>query len=155
MTTSHPRWRAATFLLIALLLPGVADASHSSPAVNAASQPGTSSLRRVIAEQEYHASRNDLGLQAPNRAHDLRTYFTSQGIRVHDRGSMTDPALLTLALKRLRGTVEHTGTSNRVEFDSGEALLDFMAATLEGDDADSADRAVNCGSGKTEMNRGN
>ena len=38
----------------------------------------------------------------------------------------------------LRGTVEHTGTSERIEFNSGEALLDFMAATLEPDDNESA-----------------
>ena len=36
-----------------------------------------------------------------------------------------------VAKQRLHGTVEHTGTSNRIEFDSGEALLDFLVATLE------------------------
>ena len=31
--------------------------------------------QRHIAEREYRASANALGLQAPNRAHNLRTYF--------------------------------------------------------------------------------
>jgi hypothetical protein len=30
--------------------------------------------RRELAEREYRASENGQGLQAPNRAHDLRTY---------------------------------------------------------------------------------
>lgn len=31
---------------------------------------------------EYQASENDLGLQAPNRAQDFRTYFSGDGIRI-------------------------------------------------------------------------
>ena len=38
-----------------------------------------------IAAREYRASQNGEGLQAPNRAHNLRTYFDSHGIRVVDR----------------------------------------------------------------------
>ena len=41
--------------------------------------------RRGLAEREYWASRNRRGLQAPNRAQNLRTYFGPSGIRVHDR----------------------------------------------------------------------
>lgn len=42
-------------------------------------------MQRYIAEREYRASRNERGLQAPNRAHNLRTWFEPDGIRVHDR----------------------------------------------------------------------
>ncbi len=38
-----------------------------------------------VARQEYHASPNDRGLQAPNRAHNLRTYFEPWGVRIEDR----------------------------------------------------------------------
>jgi len=42
-------------------------------------------LQRNIAAYEYRASPNSHGLQAPNRAHNLRTYFEPTGIRLHDR----------------------------------------------------------------------
>ena len=38
-----------------------------------------------IARREYHASRSGSDLQAPNRAHDLRTYFEPTGVRIHSR----------------------------------------------------------------------
>jgi hypothetical protein len=44
-------------------------------------------LERRIAEREYRVSHNGRGLQAPNRAHALRTYFTPAGIEVHERGA--------------------------------------------------------------------
>lgn len=44
----------------------------------------------ILEGQEYEASVNGRGLQAPNRAHGIRTYFTTHGIRVVDR-SGTDP----------------------------------------------------------------
>jgi hypothetical protein len=51
-----------------------------------------------IAEREYWASRNREGLQAPNRAHNLRTYFEPSGIRVHDRTAAGSPELVRLSL---------------------------------------------------------
>ena len=51
-----------------------------------------------IAAREYEASRSERGLQAPNRAHALRTYFTPAGIRVHERvEENTELLSLTLA----------------------------------------------------------
>ena len=38
-----------------------------------------------IEREEYHASLTAAGLQAPNRAHDLRTTFRSRGIEVAPR----------------------------------------------------------------------
>ena len=51
-----------------------------------------SSLQRA----EYHASQSRAGLQAPNRAQNLRTYFEATGIRVHDRTAAGE--LLSLSL---------------------------------------------------------
>ena len=61
-----------------------------------------------IAKQEYHASPNDRGLQAPNRAHDLRTYFEPWGVRVEDRTGEGSPELL-----RMKTTA--IGRDNRLE----------------------------------------
>ncbi len=51
-----------------------------------------------IAQREYRASPSARGLQAPNRAHDLRTYFEPTGIRIHDRTATGSPRLLGLVL---------------------------------------------------------
>jgi hypothetical protein len=53
-------------------------------------------MQRSIEAREYQASRNDRGLQAPNRKHGLRAYFEPTGIRVHDRTAEGSPELLTL-----------------------------------------------------------
>ena len=42
------------------------------------------------------------GLQAPNRAHNLRTYFEASGIRVHDRTAAGSRELLSLSLSSAR-----------------------------------------------------
>jgi hypothetical protein len=56
---------------------------------------------RHIAEREYRTSANRQGLQAPNRRHNLRTYFEPTGIRVHDRTAPGEPRLLGLGLVRV------------------------------------------------------
>jgi hypothetical protein len=53
---------------------------------------------RHIAEREYRARPNGAGLQAPNRRHNLRTYFEPTGVRVHDRTAPGEPRLLGLEL---------------------------------------------------------
>jgi len=98
-------------LLPALLgaLPGsgpevTAAAEHSDPPVArdpnsmALTDSGFASLPDRIAQREYRASANGSGLQAPNRAHNLRTYFSPTGIRVHDRVHAGSPELLSLNL---------------------------------------------------------
>jgi hypothetical protein len=57
---------------------------------------GLGEVQRHIAQREYRASANSDGLQAPNRAHNLRTYFAPTGIRVHDRTRSGSPELLAL-----------------------------------------------------------
>ena len=54
---------------------------------------------------EYVPSNNAHGLQAPNRAHNLRTYFKPDGIHVHDRTTADSPTLVSLSVAGLgRGT---------------------------------------------------
>jgi hypothetical protein len=57
--------------------------------------------QREIATREYHASRNARGLQAPNRAQNLRSYFDGTGVRVHDRTGAGEPELVALSLARI------------------------------------------------------
>ena len=54
--------------------------------------------QRSIERREYWASGSDHGLQAPNRIHNLRTYFGKGGIRVHDRTAPGSPHLVGLSL---------------------------------------------------------
>ncbi|MBK7949138.1 MAG: FG-GAP repeat protein [Deltaproteobacteria bacterium] len=76
-----------------------------------------------MAERGYEASQNALGLQAPNRRHNLRTYFEPTGIRVHDRTAEGNSQLLNLSLVaagrseslRLVGSGEVTSDGTRVE----------------------------------------
>jgi hypothetical protein len=50
------------------------------------SDPGwLARAQQEIAQREYRVSPNAGELQAPNRAHALRTVFTPEGIRVRDR----------------------------------------------------------------------
>jgi hypothetical protein len=67
-------------------------------AIGSAAKIGLVALQRHIAWSEYRASSNEHGLQAPNRAHNLRTYFEPTGIRVHDRTAVGSPELLALNL---------------------------------------------------------
>ncbi len=76
------------------------------PAVSAAPEQastertdrGLAAAQRHIVQREYRASENGGGLQAPNRVHNLRTYFEPTGIRVHDRTRAGSPELLALNL---------------------------------------------------------
>ncbi len=54
-----------------------------------------------IEAKEYQVSRNATGLQAPNRAHNLRTYFDGQGITVVDRVASDGVELLRMGLAGL------------------------------------------------------
>jgi hypothetical protein len=58
-------------------------------------------VRRNLAEREYHASETGEGLQAPNRAHGLRTHFGPAGIRVAQREASDASDLLTLRLAHI------------------------------------------------------
>ena len=85
--------RAAQALIVcvAALIAAAARANAPDPGWLARAQ-------REIAEREYEASDDGRGLQAPNRAHNLRTWFEPGGVRVHDRTAAGSPELLALSL---------------------------------------------------------
>lgn len=95
----------------------------------------TSSAQESIAKREYEASENDRGLQAPNRAHNLRTYFEPWGVRVEDRTADGSPELFrlkTIALGRAgrakalkSGEVRPKGA--RVEVLRAEGVIEWYA----------------------------
>jgi len=69
-----------------------------SAAAPAESGDWMAAAQRHIAEREYWASENGEGLQAPNRAHNLRTSFEPTGVRVRDRTAAGSPTLVELRL---------------------------------------------------------
>ncbi|MFP6630219.1 MAG: PKD domain-containing protein, partial [Myxococcota bacterium] len=82
-------------------------------------------MQQGIAAAEYRASESERGLQAPNRAHGLRTWFEATGIRVHDRGAMGGGPLVDLSLAGIGraaalqpvgpGVVRHAGARVEIE----------------------------------------
>ncbi len=75
-----------------------ADRPASAPAPAGADEATLASIERGLAAREYDASPVADGLQAPNRAQNLRTWFEPAGIRVHDRTADGSPELLRLTL---------------------------------------------------------
>ena len=99
-------------------------------------------VQRNLAEYEYHPSENGKGLQAPNRAHNLRTYFDSTGIRVYDRTEAAgSPELAGLSLVRIgrgdalvpvsEGKVSHAGTRVEIRRDRIVEWYENSAKGLE------------------------
>src|SRR5262249_48790319 len=99
---THDAWelvpRGAVMRWTALFAALAALAAMAARAEPPGSEAWLARAQREIAEREYRASENGSGLQAPNRAHDLRTYFERTGIRVHDRTAAGSPELLALSL---------------------------------------------------------
>lgn len=80
-------------------VPHAANSSAAEiPLLDGASQAWWSSVQRGLAEEEYEVSENGQGVQAPNRAHNLRTFFGPTGIRVHDRTAAGSPELASFSL---------------------------------------------------------
>jgi hypothetical protein len=79
--------------------PGAPRASPSSPEGDVYRDSGwLARAQRGLAEREYQASLSRQGLQAPNRAQNLRTYFDPTGVRVVDRTAPGGPMLVELQL---------------------------------------------------------
>jgi hypothetical protein len=138
MASPPPLRRLIPLLVLVLLAPmAAAEAPKLSPqggekattkvAATPARPPGADWLARAqrhLAEREYEAGPNAQGLQAPNRAQNLRTYFERTGIRVVDRTAAGSPELLTL---RLAGI----GRGERLApVDAGEVTSEGARVTL-------------------------
>ena len=91
-----PRRSAPAALLLLAL------AARAGPEAAPAPDPAWQALLgREISAREYEARPADGGLQAPNRAHDLRVWFEPTGVRVHGRTAPARPRLVDLRLARL------------------------------------------------------
>jgi hypothetical protein len=55
-------------------------------------------VQEQVVAREYQATENGEGVLAPNRADNLRTFFESTRVRVHDRTASGSPELLRLSL---------------------------------------------------------
>ncbi len=74
----------------------VAQDSHSA----SGSSAWLDEVQRDVAQREYFASNNGVGLQAPNRKQAFRSYFDRQGVRIFSR-SEKNQAMGTLHLTRV------------------------------------------------------
>ena len=102
-------------LMVSLHVGGAAAADAPMPADLA------NGIAEILAQREYEATPRARGLQAPNRAHGLRTWFEPTGIRVHERTAEGSPELLSLTLSGVGrdgmlapvapGEVVHAGAS--------------------------------------------
>ncbi len=101
----------------------------------------SATVQKKILQKEYEASRNNKGLQAPNRTHNIRTYFSEKGIQVVDRSAHGSPGLLGLTLKGFsRGKyVEDLGAGNARLYHQGnrvelrrENLTEWFVNTPQG-----------------------
>ena len=70
----------------------VVDRTADATAVAGANSERSASIAARIEQEEYHASQTACGLQAPNRAHNLRTYFREGGIDVTPRHNADEAA---------------------------------------------------------------
>ena len=94
-----------------------------------------------LAQREYHASRNSKGLQAPNRAHNLRTYFDENGIGVEERTAKESLELLRLTYSHIGRDIsvvkteskktEITNSGNRVEL-KHEGITEWFINSSKG-----------------------
>jgi len=82
----------------ALAAPGIAHGMGDLAQAEAVGADWMSGIQRHLAAREYAAGPNAQGLQAPNRAHNLRTYFDATGIQIVDRTAASSPELLALRL---------------------------------------------------------
>ncbi len=86
---------ALATLSATVVLLGTASSTRTAPDIEVAHEVRTATVpappdpmveaERSIAQREYEATDSGKGLQAPNRAHGLRTYFDATGARVVDR----------------------------------------------------------------------
>ncbi len=121
-----PPKRLAYFLLLsALTLLLVTISQASTGTLSEGTDTGwLAKVEKELADLEYHASDTTKGLQAPNRVHNLRTYFSSAGISLVERTGEMDSELFQMHLAGMgRGsgispfarTAEISFTDNRVE----------------------------------------
>src|SRR5262245_66570680 len=109
----------STLVALALTIPGCQQLEPDARSP----QSDHSEFEQVIRSREYRPSLVGGELQAPNRAHNLRTWFGPGGIRVHDRTALGSPKLVAIEVRafgrrdweREVGPGEVTSRGTRVE----------------------------------------
>ena len=100
-TEPAPRSAGASAAAAAPPSPTEAHPAEAGSADNLAQGDWWAAVQKNIGRSEYNAtplSDRAGAYQAPNRAHNLRTYFDRSGIRVHDRTAAGSPTLVSLQL---------------------------------------------------------
>ncbi len=96
-------------------------------------QPSSSWLgqaQQELADLEYHASENNIGLQAPNRAQGFRTYFNTSGISLVKRDSSSSPLTQMQLISLGRRQSQKSFGDSRVSFDGNQVSLDWPDITV-------------------------
>ena len=114
---------------LAIDMPDVAARSKEVALPAAAGGDWLGQVQSDLASREYHASLNDEGLQAPNRAHNLRTYFERTGVRVVDRTAEGGPTLVELRVAAI-GRGERTAEVEEGELVSAGARVEIRRPAL-------------------------
>ncbi|RLE21451.1 MAG: hypothetical protein DRJ65_16010, partial [Acidobacteria bacterium] len=125
-------------LCFAALLAGSFPAVAGTPAPQGASVEGMAAIERIIRQSEYQMTWQDQTVlpdlkaawHAPSRAHNLRFYFTEDGLRVVDRTAQDSPELLRLTVVGgLDGETEPAvleATENRLEIRRGAITESYV-----------------------------
>ena len=92
----HAKAMAFVSLVISCLL--LSSACARPDRLDRESADATDVTDARLAARESQATESGEGLQAPNRAHNLRTYFEPTGVRLHDHTASGSPELLRLSL---------------------------------------------------------
>ncbi|MBK7952130.1 MAG: FG-GAP repeat protein [Deltaproteobacteria bacterium] len=99
----------------------------------APASPGPDLIERAqshLAQREYWASATDEGLQAPNRAHDLRSYFGARGVSVEDRDATERTPLVALSLVGLGRQASLSRVPAGEVVDVGEGRVEIRRASI-------------------------
>jgi hypothetical protein len=104
-------------------------AARRTDAVKPPDASWVAEIQRGLAAREYEASVNDRGLQTPNRAQNLRTYYEADGIRVMDRTAPGEPELVRIRLDAFgrEGTLMPAGDA---EVSHAEARIELAREGL-------------------------
>ena len=83
---------------LVLFVPQFGPAPSNGRAIDRVNTDWWRGMQHRVAASEYQPRQSRAGLQAANRAHNLRTYFDGSGIRVHDRTAPATTELIGLSL---------------------------------------------------------
>lgn len=102
----------------------------SVPSDGRISSAMATTLEAHLAAREYWASETKEGIQAPNRAHDLRTYFGAGGVRLIDRDDEARTQLVEFALSAMGRGESLAAVPKGEVFDRGAGRVEIVRRDL-------------------------